>query len=201
MAAFPLTNHFRHSAAENADTAWFAEEVGGRHPAGEHSPAGRNKDYPLWYATGRAFLSGGEYYPPSADTVYPFMYPPFAGLLLGLLSALGPDGFLLTLVLLNVLSVAVAVELFVRLVAGPAFESGDVPLALRLIPGAVCLFFINDMFLLGQPNLGLLCLVVGGLMLARSGREILGGGLLAAAAALKAFPAVVIVYLVWRWQW
>lgn len=197
MAAFPLTNHFRHTPAENADTAWFADEVAGRHPIGEHSPAGRNKDYPLWYATGRAFLSGGDYYPPSPDTVFPFMYPPFAGLLLGLLSALGPDGFLLVLVLLNVLSVAVAVELCVRLVAGTA----DVPLALRLVPGAVCLFFVNDMFLLGQANLGLLCLVVGGLMLARSGWETLGGGLLAAAAALKAFPAVVIVYLVWRRQW
>src|SRR6185369_7510465 len=80
----------------------------------------------------------------------------------------------------------------------------NVSVWLRLIPTAVCLFFLNDMFLLGQPNLGLLCLVLGGLMLTRSekpGNQILGGGLFALAAAIKAFPAVVIVYLLWRRQW
>ncbi len=196
MAAFPLANHFR-NAETNRDTAWFAVELSGRHAAGDASQVGRNKDYPLWYATGRAFLAGQEYYPSDAGTVFPFMYPPFAALLLGLASGLGPDGMLLVLVLLNVLSVAVAVELSVRMAAG----TGDVSLWLRLIPGAICLFFVNDMFLLGQPNLGLLCLVLGGLVLVRDGRQVGGGGLLAAAAALKAFPAVVIVYLVWRRHW
>lgn len=195
MAAFPLANHFRHRDA-CADTAWLADEVAGR-AVGGSTANGRNKDYPLWYATGRAFLTGDDYYPPSPDIVYPFMYPPFAGLVLGVLSTLGSDGMLIALVLLNVLAVAVAVELCVRLVAG----TGDVPLTARLVPSAICLFFVYDMFLLGQPNLGLLCLVVGGLMLVRSGREVGGGGLLAAATGLKAFPAVVIVYLVWRRHW
>lgn len=192
MAAFPLVNHFRHPAAF-ADTGWFANELNGGPPV----PKVQNKDYPLWYATGRAFLAGDDYYPPAAGTVFPFMYPPFAGLLLGLLSTLGAGGMLVALVLLNVACVAVAVELSVRLATG----TGDVPLWLRVVPAAIVLFSINDMFLLGQPNLGLLCLILGGLMLARSGRGIAGGGLLAAATAIKAFPAVVIVYLIWRRYW
>lgn len=196
MAAFPLVNHFRNTGV-NADTAWFGEELAGRRAEAGGTTVGRNKDYPLWYATGRAFMSGDDYYPPAAGTVFPFMYPPFAALLLGLLSELGPDVALVVLVLLNVVSLAVAVELSVRLAAGTA----DVSLWVRVIPATICLFFVNDMFLLGQPNLGLLCLVLGGLMLVRSGRGVGGGGLLAAAAAIKAFPAVVLVYLVWRRQW
>jgi hypothetical protein len=85
----------------------------------------------------------------------------------------------------------------VRLAAG----TSNVPLWLRVIPTAVCIFFVNDMFLLGQPNLGLLCLILGGLILSRSGYGWVGGILFAAAAAIKAFPAVVIVYLVWRRYW
>jgi len=192
MAAFPLINHFRDTAAF-ADTGWFATELHGGPP----TQKAQNKDYPLWYATGHAFLAGDDYYPPSSGTVFPFMYPPFAGLLLGLLSTLGASGALVAMVLLNVVSVAVAVELSVRLAAG----TGDVPLGLRVVPAAIVLFSINDMFLLGQPNLGLLCLILGGLMLVRSGRGVCGGGLLAAAAAMKAFPAVVIVYLIWRRYW
>ena len=192
MAAFPLVNHFRHPAAF-VDTGWFAQELNGGPP----TQKAQNKDYPLWYATGRAFLAGDDYYPPSAGTVFPFMYPPFAGLLLGLLSTLGSSGMLVALVVLNVACVAVAVELSVRLAAG----TGDVPLWLRVVPASVVLFSINDMFLLGQPNLGLLCLILGGLMLVRTGRGVAGGGLLAAAAAIKAFPVVVIVYLIWRRYW
>ena len=155
-----------------------------------------NKDYPLWYATGQKFVHGVPLYP-TDGSVFPFMYPPFAGFALGALSLLGPTGMVVALVLLNAVCLFVAIELCVRLVAGTPVVS----LWLRTVPTAVCLFFVADMFTLGQPNLGLMCLVLGGLMLLRKGKWAWAGALFALATALKAFPAVVLVYLIWRREW
>jgi hypothetical protein len=205
MAVPPLVNHFRAEVP-------FGWPVFADTPPDHRIPpsVSQNKDYPLWYFVGRTVVedatlrerSGHDWtlYPTDPDAVFPFMYPPFAALGLGVLSLLGPTGMLVALILLNVLSVGGIIELSVRMVAG----TGDVPIGLRLIPAAVCLFFLNDMFLLGQPNLGLLCLILGGLMLVRTPsprNRVLGGGLFALATAIKAFPAVVIVYLLWRRQW
>lgn len=205
MAAPPLVNHFR--AEHPFPWPVFADTT----PDHRVPPTvSQNKDYPLWYFVGRTVVedatlrerSGADWplYPTGPDDVFPFMYPPFAALCLGVLSLLGPTGMLIALIVLNVLSVATVIELGVRAVAG----TGNVSVWLRLIPAAICLFFINDMFLLGQPNLGLLCLILGGLMLVRTDKprnQVLGGGLFALATAIKAFPAVVIVYLLWRRQW
>lgn len=205
MAAPPLVNHFRAEVP-------FGWPVFADTPPHHELPTAisKNKDYPLWYFVGRTVVedatlrerTGANWplYPTDPDQTFPFMYPPFAAVCLGAFSLLGPTGMLVALILLNVLSVGVAIELSVRMVAG----TGNVSVWLRVIPAAICLFFLNDMFLLGQPNLGLLCLVLGGLMLTRSDKptnQILGGGLFALATAIKAFPAVVIVYLLWRRQW
>ncbi len=156
----------------------------------------KNKDYPLWYATGQKFLHDEPLYPTNGD-VFPFMYPPFAGFVLGALSLLGPVGMVFVLVAVNAFVLFVAIELSVRMVAGTPVVS----LWPRIVPAAVCLFFIADMFTLGQPNLGLLVLILGGLMLLRRGHWAWAGTLFALATAIKAFPAVVFVYLVWRRQW
>src|ERR1700728_1781569 len=42
---------------------------------------GKGKDYPLWYAVGRAVLTGRDLYPKTGQT-FAFLYPPFAALLL-----------------------------------------------------------------------------------------------------------------------
>ncbi len=156
----------------------------------------KNKDYPLWYLTGQKFLHDEPLYPTNGD-VFPFMYPPFAGFVLGALSLLGPVGMVLALIAINAVVLFLAVELSVRMVAGTPVVS----LWLRTVPAAVCLFFIADMFTLGQPNLGLLVLILGGLMLLRRGRWAWAGTLFALATAIKAFPAVVLVYLLWRREW
>src|SRR6185437_8667867 len=36
----------------------------------------QNKDYNLWYWTGRVILGGGEIYPKDPHRLFPFMYPP-----------------------------------------------------------------------------------------------------------------------------
>ena len=77
----------------------------------------KNKDYPLWYQTGHKFLHGDALYP-TDGSVFPFMYPPFAGFVLGALSALGPVSMVFALVAINAVVLFLAVELGVRMVAG-----------------------------------------------------------------------------------
>ena len=160
----------------------------------EHPP-GTNKDYPLWFETGLKVRFGFEVYP--QGKVFPFMYPPFAGWVLALLSYLGREGMFFALIGINVICLGLAVELAVRLVAGTT----QVSWWLRILPSACCFFFIHDMFFLGQPNLGLLMLMLSGFLLLQKRYLVLAGIPFAIAAALKAFPVVVIVYLLWRKQW
>src|SRR4051812_44164600 len=48
----------------------------------------RNKDYELWYATGRLVLDGGTIYPKDGRP-FPFMYPPSCAAMLGIASLAG----------------------------------------------------------------------------------------------------------------
>ena len=194
FAAFPLSIHFRLSAA---DRAARTDRILAVWPRPAHIEGNLNKDYGLWYPVGLAARSGRDIYPTDRDVTFPFMYPPFAAAGLAWLSHLGQTGMLLALVLANVAAWGLAVWLSVRLVAGPAAAH---PLVWGL-PGGLCLFFVYDMFLLGQPNLGLLVLLLAGFHLLRAGRQGWAGAAFATAAALKAFPAVVLVYLLWRRYW
>ena len=202
MAAAPLFNHFRSSKP----SPWplFSETAVIRDLPGD---ATKNKDYPLWYFVGRTVVEDGTLrertgqdwplYPTEPGDVFPFMYPPFAALILGTLSLLGPTGMILALIGLNVLSFALVIELMVRQIGGKGASS----IWVRIIPTLYCLFFLNDMFLLGQPNLGLMVLILGGLMLDRAGRGGIAGMLFALAAAIKAFPIIIAVYLLYRFRW
>ena len=162
-----------------------------------------NKDYTLWYQYGRVvaeshhFEGGLPLYIQDPKIGFPFLYPPFAAVCLAPLTVFGPQVMTVLLVLPNVGSFAAVVELSIRAVD----PTGRVSPWVRLLPSALCIFFVYDVFLLGQPNLGLLALVLGGLALARGGRGWWAGIPLAAAAAIKAFPVVVLLYLLWRRQW
>ena len=65
----------------------------------------------------------------------------------------------------------------------------------------VLVAFVVDQFDLGQPNLFLLALMLGGFWSLQKGRPVMGGFLFALATAIKAFPIAVLPYLVWRRQW
>lgn len=201
MSVAPLLNYANHPNKMN----WplYSAESPPKFTLPHHG----NKDYPLWYYTGRlvvedTHLAGEDgqprlLYPTEKLVAFPFMYPPFAAILLAPLSMLGPTGMLVALVVLNAIAFAAVVELSVQMVSG----TGNVSIWLRLMPSCLSLFFVNDTFLLGQPNVGLLALVLGGLMLDRAGRGGWAGVLFALAAAIKAFPVVVLVYLIWRRRW
>ena len=160
--------------------------------------AGRlNKDYVLWYYTGRAVAHGLPIYP-TDGRIFPFMYPPSAAAMLAILSRLGSTPFLLALLLLNSVAWAASIALSLFLVSGRVARHRPL---VYLVPSLGVAAYIHDTYLLGQPNLGLLACMLGAFACLGARRWGGAGGLVALAAAVKAFPVMAVGYLVYRRYW
>ena len=157
----------------------------------------KNKDYTLWYQTGRFALRGADIYPKD-DRPFPFMYPPSCAALLAPGSVVGEVPFVLCLTLINSAAWLAAILLSVDLATGRAWRQDPL---LYLAPTLCVLPFVNDTFLLGQPNLLLLALMLGACACLRRHRQGCAGVLIALAAAIKAFPVMAVGYLVYRRCW
>ncbi|MDG3002497.1 glycosyltransferase family 87 protein [Paludisphaera mucosa] len=159
-----------------------------------------NKDYSLWYQVGAAMRDGLEIYPdPDANRLFPFMYPPSAAALLGYVSYLGPYATGVLLVLAHSLAWLGAVLLSVRLAtAGGAGMRNPI---LYVVPSLVIIALIHNTYLLGQPNLTLLMLLLAAFLCLQKGRDGWAGVLVATGAAIKAFPILALGYFVYRRRW
>lgn len=158
---------------------------------------GKSKDYPLWYWAGQQVLSGGDLYPHDPAATFNFLYPPLPAILLAIPSAFGKIPLYLGLSILNSIAWWMASEL-----SNAMTGSGRIPGPwLAALPGFATLTFVFDMYDLGQPNLVLLALMLGGFWLLLRGRGWVAGGLFALATAIKVFPVAVLPYLLWRRQW
>ena len=155
------------------------------------------KDYELWYSTGQRILHGEQIYP-IRKTKFPFMYPPTAALLLAPISLLGRIGVVVTLTLVSAASWIASIILAVRLAAG---TWGRQHLLVYFIPSALVAVYVWSCFHLGQPSMLLLALMLGSFVALQENREVLAGALIALAAAIKAFPFIIIVYLFYRRHW
>jgi hypothetical protein len=163
-----------------------------------HSVHGHStKDYWVWYQTGQTVLQGGEIYP-NRWHKFPFMYPPPCALFLAPVSALGQTGLVIVLALLNAAAWVCSIVFSVRLATG---ETRRGHLLVYLIPSLVMGAHIWGNFLLGQPSLVLLALMLGAFLSLQRKFHWLAGGLIAIAAAIKAFPVIAIVYLIYRRYW
>jgi len=154
-------------------------------------------DYKLWYETGQHVLAGHEIYFFRSGK-YDFMYPPPCALFLGGVSLLGQAGLILLLVAINSAAWFYSARLSAILAGG---ESGARNVWLYLVPNLLVIVYIWSSYHLGQPNLVLLALMLGGFVALHANREMLAGSLIAVAAAIKAFPVVAIVYLIYRRYW
>ncbi|MFN2508334.1 MAG: glycosyltransferase 87 family protein [Chthoniobacterales bacterium] len=155
------------------------------------------KDYELWYKTGQRILHGEQIYP-KRNSRFPFMYPPTAALLLAPISLLGKTGLVVPLVLVNAGAWVASILLSVRLAAGNWKRQH---LLVYVIPSALIAVYAWSNFHLGQPSLVLLALLLGAFVALDGKRNLLAGALIALAAAIKAFPFVTIVYLLYRRYW
>ncbi len=158
---------------------------------------GKHKDYVLWYDVGRQVLAGQPLYIPNDPRGFPFVYPPFAAVLLTPFSLFGRTFEVAGLCLVTVASWWVAAKQSQRLSGVP----GETPWWALVLPSLLALPFIADMFGLGQPNLMLLAIMLVGLSLLQSGRPWSAGAMFALATALKAFPVAILPYLLWRRRW
>jgi hypothetical protein len=154
-------------------------------------------DYELWYATGRHVLAGDEIYFFRAGK-YDFMYPPPCALFLAGASLLGQGGLIVLLVMINSAAWFCGAKLSAILTTG---NRTTINWWLYLVPSVLVIAYIWSSYHLGQPNLVLLALMLCGFISLRTKREVLGGGFIAVAAAIKAFPVLAIVYLVYRRYW
>ncbi len=163
------------------------------------SGEGNNKDYDIWYGTGRTVLEGGDIYPRQMKkTNFEFLYPPAAAVFLAPFTVAGKFPFIVLCVVANSLCWVACVRLAVYLATGQA--EGQHPLV-YLAPIVGTAAYVCDTYLLGQPNLGLLVCMLGAFALLRARREWGAGALIAFAAAMKAFPIMAIGYLIYRRYW
>jgi len=157
------------------------------------------KDYGLWYQVGLAVRQGLDVYPrPETGRLFPFMYPPSAAAMLAWVSMLGVTGSLLAMLVVNSASWLVCIALSVWLAVKPRTRWHPL---LLIIPSLFIIVLVHNIYLLGQPNLLLLALLLGAFACLRLERPISAGTLVATAAAIKAFPILVLGYLVYRRMW
>ncbi len=156
-----------------------------------------NKDYDLWFIVGWYYRHDGVIYP-SDDRPFPFMYPPTSAVLMAVISYLGKGLFVPALLLIQSGAWIGSIMLSVRLATGKALRQDPL---LYLVPTLCVIPCVHDMYLLGQPNLLLLCLMLAAFVGLREKRPWPAGTLIGLAAAIKAFPVMAIGYLIWRRQW
>jgi hypothetical protein len=126
------------------------------------------------------------------------MYPPPCALFLAVASLLGQGGLILLLVVINSVAWLYSAR-FTAILAGE--NKGAENIWLYLLPNLLVIVYIWSSYHLGQPSLVLLALMLGAFIALRADREILAGGLIAVAAAIKAFPILAVIYLLYRRYW
>jgi hypothetical protein len=154
-------------------------------------------DYKLWYETGQHLLAGHEIYFFRSGK-YDFMYPPPCAFFLAGASLLGQGGLMLLLGAINSAAWFYSARLSALLAGG---QAGARNVWLYAIPSLLVIVYIWSSYHLGQPSLVLLALMLGAFFALRANREIVTGSLIAVAAAIKAFPVIAIVYLLYRRYW
>jgi hypothetical protein len=159
---------------------------------------GDTNDYAKWFRVGQAVLQGGDIYAPRGDGTFQFMYPPTAAVLFAIPSYFGELPLIVFLVILYSVAWIASLLLSVFLVTGAVWRNDPL---LYFVPGVCCLPYVVENYLLGQPNLLLLALMLAAFVCLRSGKAWSTGALVALASAIKAFPVLAIVYLVYRRHW
>ena len=154
-------------------------------------------DYKLWYDTGKQVLAGDEIFFFRSGK-YDFMYPPPCALFLAGASLLGQGGLTFLLVAINSAAWFCSAKLSATLATGDQHITNP---WVYIVPSLLVIVYIWSTYHLGQPNLVLLALMLGAFVALRAEREIITGGLIAIAAAIKAFPVIAIVYLLYRRYW
>lgn len=148
------------------------------------------KDAEVWYDAGRRVLAGE-----SLAGLPQYRYPPTFAVLVSPLCALGFPAFFFIWYAINVALFGLSLRLSVRL-AGEEAAGGD--LRAYWLPVVLTAVFAMDNLFLGQTNILVMACVYWALLASFRGRDWLAGLPLGAAIAIKAFPAPLMVYFLYR---
>ena len=133
-----------------------------------------------------------------------YAYPPFFTVLLRPLSTLPFKTASLIWVGLNILWLLLSLPLLLILAGGSKWKEGRWYLPIVGFFALILFSPAQEVLMLGQTTLLLLCLTSSTLVLLRSGnkkRDFLAGLLIGLASAIKIFPALLVVYLIIRRRW
>ena len=153
--------------------------------------------YRLGVAT---WLAGGDMYGPLPPTIsglaLPFIYPPFAAMVLLPLEALPWTAAWVTLFLVSLASLAVTLYVVARRVWPSGGRGGALSVASVALPLALLLEPVLETFKFGQVNLVLMALVAVDCLLERTRWP--RGLLVGLAAAIKLTPAAFLLFFLLR---
>jgi alpha-1,2-mannosyltransferase len=153
--------------------------------------------YRLGVAT---WLAGGDMYGPLPPTIsglaLPFIYPPFAAMVLLPLEALPWTAAWVTLFLVSLASLAITLYVVARRVWPAGGRGGALSVASVALPLALLLEPVLETFKFGQVNLVLMALVAVDCLLERTRWP--RGLLVGLAAAIKLTPAAFLLFFLLR---
>ncbi|MBN1458687.1 MAG: DUF2029 domain-containing protein [Armatimonadetes bacterium] len=152
---------------------------------------GDYKDAEVWYDAGRRVLDGR-----SLAYLPHYRYPPTFAVLVAPLAALGFEAFFFIWYVVNVVLFAVSLGLAVRL-ASPA-ETAALRSRYFWVPALLVSAYAIDNLFLGQTNILIMALLYWAFWDDMKGRPWRAGLPLGAAIAIKAFPAPLLVYYLYR---
>jgi len=154
---------------------------------------GDYKDAEVWYDAGRRVLTGQ-----TLAGLPHYRYPPTFAVLIAPLTVLGFGPFFFLWYALNVGLFGAAVWL----ARGIAFPREKQVTARQMwLPALLVGAYAIDNLFLGQTNILVMVLVYWAFLEDMKGREWVGGIPLGAAIAIKAFPAPLLAYFVFRLRW
>ena len=158
------------------------------------------KDYDLWYQVGVAVRQGLDIYPrPESRPALPVHVSPLRRRDARAAQHAGLDRLVVSAGA-GELGVVGGLDRAVDPLGGQLPALGGIR-CLRSFRRSPSSCLIYNVYLLGQPNLLLLALLLGAFACLRLGWQIGAGALVATAAAIKAFPIMVLGYLVYRRMW
>jgi len=167
-------------------------------------------DLPTFLLAARAVAAGADLYDPTVlagfagravpgGQALPYLYLPLYAVLLGPLAAMPLPTAYAAFLIFDAVLWATLVVLSFKLVR-PAQELRAPLCAVALLVTASFLPAIQTLHH-GSPSLVVAVLVVGGLVLERSGRSRSAGLVLALAVLIKVVPVLVLAYLAFRRRW
>jgi alpha-1,2-mannosyltransferase len=148
----------------------------------------------------KVWLSGGDLYgvlpPTTVGRLLPFIYPPFAAILMVPLTVVSWTIAWVTLFVLSLGALALTVYLFVRRLWPSGGRAGALASTSMLVPFCLVLEPVSETFKFGQINLILMTLVTADCLVERTRWP--RGVLVGLAAAIKLTPAAFVLFFLLR---